>query len=265
MTSISFVIVTSGSDDHRMVEIIDSIEKLFIPQYEIIIVGGQSTTINKKNTTHIPFVENTPTPWLTRKKNLGVRFSQYEVCVVMHDYHVFESDWYIEFEKFGTDWDICVQQQFVMPKFGSYQGNGWRVGNIPGYPEIPYNFAVPWDITCFIPYAAIQGAYWVIKREKMLDHMLDETLLACQGDDIEWSSRVVPCWMGEKINQSGLKIVANPKCIAILNKEKEVAPCGPNNNEILKSLDWLWNKIRAGYRRPGVYHYEAALNKVILY
>jgi hypothetical protein len=121
----------------------------------------------------------------------------------MHDYHIFEPDWYIEFEKFGTDWDICVHQIRHMPEQASIRCNGWRAESIPGYPEIPNAMTIPWDIDCFIPYMPIQGAYWVAKKYVMLEQPLDERLIFGDSEDIEWSSRVVPGWKGEKIDQIG--------------------------------------------------------------
>ena len=265
MTGISFIIPTSGTNDAGLNQIIDSIESLSIPQYEVVIIGGLSCQVKRNNTTHIPFDETlTPSAWLTRKKNTGVIASRYDNLVIMHDYHIFEPDWYIEYEKFGQDWDICVHQIITSVEQGSQLGNGWRIGPIPGYPELPECMPVPWDIDCFIPYMAIQGSYWVAKKHVMLEEMLDENLLAGQEDDIEWSSRVVPGWFGQKPNQLGYKIVANPKCVARFTKLKPPYPGNPDWIAIRDSFNPLWEQLRAGQRRPGVYHYESNLGKVIL-
>ena len=83
MTGISFVIVTSGNNDDSINQIIDTIEHNNIPEYEVILVGGLTSTIKRNNTIHIPFDESMmPTVWLTRKKNTGVFSSRYEVCVI---------------------------------------------------------------------------------------------------------------------------------------------------------------------------------------
>ena len=265
MTGISFIIPTSGTNDVGITQIIDSIENLSIPHYEVIIIGGFECNVNRKNTTHIPFDESlTPVPWLTRKKNTGVIASKYDNLVIMHDYHIFDPDWYIEYEKFGQDWDICVHQIFASAQQGGQPGNGWRTSQIPGYREIPDCMTIPWDIDCFIPYMAIQGSYWVVKKEVMLNEMLDENLLSGQEDDIEWSSRVVPCWLGQKPEQIGYKIVSNPKCIARFNKLKPPYPNNPDFLAMQAAFTPLWDQLRAGVRRPGVYHYESNVGKVIL-
>ena len=265
MTGISFIITTAGTDDASLLQVIDSIESNKIPQYEIIIVGGLTTTVNRKNTIHIPFDETQkPTAWLTKKKNLGVKNSRYEIVVITHDYYIFDPDWYYEFVQFGTDWDICVQQTFSLPEYGSVRCNGWRAGPIPGYPEIPYCMTIPWDIDCFIPYMAIQGSFWVARRSVMMQTPMNENLLFGQEDDIEWSSRVVPGWLGRQFNQPPYRIVSNPKCITRFNKYKPPYPGNPDFAQWEKDLEWLWNLLRQGYRRPGVYHYERSLNKTVL-
>jgi hypothetical protein len=264
MTGISFVIVTSGTNDQSLNQIIDSIEALSIPEYEIVIVGGLTSTLNRTNTIHVQFDEKVkPKVWLTRKKNLGVQASKYDIVVIMHDYYVFDPDWYIEFEKFGFNWDICVHQGFHNDEQGGIRANGWRAEYIPGYPEIPYCMTIPWDIDCFIPYMPIQGAYWVAKKQVMLEQPLNENLLMGECDDIEWSSRVVPGWLGQKINQVGYKIVANPKCVTRFNKFKPTYPGNPNWAELERQYQPLWDLLRQGMRKAGVYHYERNVNKVI--
>ena len=267
MTGISIVIVTSGTNDTGLNQIIDSIEKLSIPNYQIVVVGGLSTTLVRKNTIHIPFDETLLNGriWLTRKKNLGVNNSKYDVLVIMHDYHIFEPDWYIEFEKFGLNWDICVHQIRHSSEQTSTRGNGWRVGQIPGYPEIPYAMTIPWDIDCFIPYMAIPGSYWVAKKHVMLEQPLADhlELTGGSGEDIEWSSRVVPGWQGEKVDQIGYNIVANPNCRLHFNKIKGTYPGNPDWDSSEKSMDLLWNFLRDGGRRSGTYHYEKSINKVV--
>lgn len=264
MTGISFIIATSGTNDSSLNDIIDSIEILSIPEYQIILVGGLHTTINRARTTHIPFDETLkPKAWLTRKKNLGVQASIYDVVVVMHDYYVFDSNWYTEFEKFGLDWDICVHQGFHSDQQGGIRANGWRAEFIPGYPDIPYCMTIPWDIDCFVPYMPIQGAYWVAKKHVMLEQPLDEKLLWGDSDDIEWSSRVVPGWLGQKINQNDYKIVSNPNCITRFNKIKPTYPGNPNWAQMEKDLEHLWSAIRNGQRRPGIFYYDK--HKIAIY
>jgi hypothetical protein len=115
----------------------------------------------------------------------------------MHDYISFHPDWYSEFEKFGTDWDICVHQSL---NFLGARADGWRVDGIPG---LPWACMVPYDIKDLVKNMCIQGNYACVKRELYLQHPLNENLLWGQAEDVEWSRRVVPI----------SKIDINPNCI----------------------------------------------------
>jgi len=207
MTGVSFCITTSGTNDSELKTVIDSIVALNIPNYEVIFIGGDSTTIETNDKIkHIPFDENQkahvmvggmPGRWTTRKKNLAVQASQYEVCVVQHDHTTFDPDWWIEFEKFGTYWDICIHQHL---QINGARGSGWRVDR---HPLLPRGCMIPYDLNDFVDYMPIQGNYVCIKREKYLEEPMDENRLWGQAEDTEWSTRIVPKF----------HIRCNPKCI----------------------------------------------------
>ena len=52
----TFGIITDGESDYNLIEVIDSIEKQNIPEYQIIIVGN--TRISRKNIFYIPLTLN---------------------------------------------------------------------------------------------------------------------------------------------------------------------------------------------------------------
>jgi hypothetical protein len=87
----------------------------------------------------------------------------------------------------------------------------------------------------------------------MLEEPLDENLIWGQSEDLEWSSRVVPGWLGKSTSPT-YKIVSNPKCVTYFNKWKEPYPGDPDWNELERSLEPVWNEIRSGKRRPGLYY-----------
>jgi glycosyltransferase involved in cell wall biosynthesis len=214
MTTISFCIITSGTEDDQLKRTIDSIIALNIPTYEIVVVGGNSEISNISNRIKwVPFdessraseiVDNKPGRWITRKKNLSVQNAQYEVCVVIHDYIQFDSNWWIEFEKFGTHWDICVHQ--ILNILGT-RAEGFRIDN---HPLLPRDCMVPWDMIDLIQYMGISGNYQCIKRERWLEEPMNENLLWGQAEEMEWSRRVVPKF----------HIKANPHCIVRCGKPR---------------------------------------------
>jgi hypothetical protein len=230
MTGISFVVATGGKNDASINQIIDSIEALHIPQYEVIIVGGETSTVNRANTKHLSFDEaQVSVPWLTKKKNMGARAAQYEVVVIMHDYIVFHPDWYKEFEKFGTHWDICVHQTLLS---NGVRGDGWRIDS---HPLLPRWCMVPYDMEDFAAYMGIQGNYFVIKRAWYLADPLDERRLFNQQDDTEWSRRIVP--------KSHIR--CNPKCIVQHNKAKPDDPNHAIDYQTMLNHQHIWDALRA--------------------
>jgi hypothetical protein len=75
----TFGIVTSGLDD-RVQLVINSIEQLNIPEYEVLIIGNSS--VSRDRTRIIPFNENERPAWITRKKNLITQHAKYENVVI---------------------------------------------------------------------------------------------------------------------------------------------------------------------------------------
>jgi len=99
----------------------------------------------------------------------------------------------------------------------------------------------------------------------MVEEPLNENMLKGDIEDIEWSSRVVPGWLGVKPEQNKYKVVANPRCVTRFTKEKPPYPVPPGYfEEVTRTLWWLWDELRAGKRRPGIYHYENSTNQIVL-
>ena len=63
----TFGIITTSSNKNRVLNIIQSIENENIPNYEIIIIGGDK--IEGRNVKHIEFDETIKKMWITKKKN----------------------------------------------------------------------------------------------------------------------------------------------------------------------------------------------------
>lgn len=237
MTGISFGITTSGTNDAMVNAVIDSIEAQQIPEYEIVLVGGATTTIQRPNVRHIPFDESTwahvtihghPGRWTTRKKNLSVQHAKYDLCVVMHDYIQINPGWYKAVEEFGYDWDMCFHNTLLS---NGERGDTWRINQFPGLPRW---CMIPYDIDLFLPYMILQGNFWIAKKSAMLAYPLNEDLLWGMDDDTEWSRRVIPnCRV--KMNGNAVVQYLKPR------------PDDPNHTTDRKTSDGLqdyWNSIR---------------------
>lgn len=64
--NITFGIITDGKSDANILRIIESINNLQIPFYEIIIIGN--SRIKSISVKIIPFDENQKKGWLTKKR-----------------------------------------------------------------------------------------------------------------------------------------------------------------------------------------------------
>ena len=186
----TFGIITAGTSDESLNLVIDSIERQNIPEYQILIVGNSQ--VSRKNTFIIPFDESIRPGWITRKKNIVTINARYENVVYTHDYVVFEDDWYEGFLKFGDDFKICMNK-FVNPDYSRFRD--WVIwphnDNFMDSIVLPNRECLlPYDMTHLSKYQYISGTYWVAKKQFMEDHPLDDNLLHCQGEDVEWSKRV---------------------------------------------------------------------------
>jgi hypothetical protein len=206
---ITFGIVTDGGFDPRINQMIDSIEALKVPYYEVIISGGRTSTIDRINTRHIPHDEDCGTEernrqswWITGKKNRITREAQHEFVVYMHDYHEFDPDWYIELLRYGPDFDVCCHR--VLNSEG-YRAYDWVTFD---HPRCPPQTFIPYERTDLTQYQYVSGGYWIARRAFMLANPLDESLYSGQEEDVEWSRRIR--------HTASLKV--NPHCVVRHNK-----------------------------------------------
>lgn len=182
----TFGITTTYENKERLIEIVDSIRALNIPKYEIVFIGsGDFNGLEGKDIKHIDFDETIKPLWITRKKNILAREARYENVVLMHDYHVFDKDWYTNFVSFGDDWEICSCPQYLIT--GARNPMDWSLWDKPGHGRawsLNYN---DWTQT---QYMYISGAFFIVKRKVILEEPLNENLVWNEEEDVEWSMRV---------------------------------------------------------------------------
>ena len=184
----TFGIVTAGTTN--LPKIIESIRAQQIPDEDIIVVGGSDPNMGIR---HIPFDETVKKGWISRKKNLITNNARHENIVFMHDYFYLDEDWFRGFQLFGNQWDICMN---MIINADGYRYRDWCIYSDPDhcYPKTgPHKhmaFVVPYfyDKT---KYMYISGGYWVAKKSVMEKHLLNETLGWGEGEDVDWSNRVL--------------------------------------------------------------------------
>jgi hypothetical protein len=185
----TFGIITSQKDAlNSLSSIIDSIKNLNIPNYEIIIIGGDED-YKSQNISIYSFEENPNGWWITKKKNLITKYAKYSNIVYLHDYIIFDKDWYKNFLNFGDNFNICMTQ-ILNPDDTRFRDwclwaeSATKIG-IP-YPKylVPYNFKYLSKVMY------ISGTYWIAKKQVMEEFPLNENLFWGQGEDVEWSKNV---------------------------------------------------------------------------
>jgi hypothetical protein len=180
----SFGIITSTKTCNFINQIIDSINNLLIQEYEIIIVGGENLYKNLDKVIHIPYEDINE---ISKKKNIITEMASYTNIVYLHDYIIFEDDWYDGFLKFGDDFNICMTK-IKNSDGGRYRD--WCLWSDDGNNFVKnLNYLIPYNITHLSKMMYISGAYWVAKKKFMLENKLNEKLLWGQGEDVEWSIR----------------------------------------------------------------------------
>jgi hypothetical protein len=176
----SFGIITNGNG--YIESIIESINRLNIPNYEILVVGTYSSNDNRVR------VIDSNTPFIGIKKNMVTENAIYENVVYLHDYISFSPDWYNGFLNFGNDFDVCMNK--IVNVDGS-RYRDWCLWSDDSYNFVtPLNYLLPYDISHLSKMMYISGAYWVSKKSFMLDNPINTTLKWGQGEDVEWSLRV---------------------------------------------------------------------------
>lgn len=209
----TFGIITDGNVDPFITRTIDSIRVLNIPRCEVIIVGN--TTIQNDDLVRtIPFNESIKRSWITRKKNIICNEAKYENIVLLHDYIVFDSNWYNGFLQFGNDFEVCIN------KVKNLDGTRFRdyslfINYVQCHDSrfksqclLPYDYKLT-PITAKLSY--ISGAYYVLKKSTALKFPLDEAKSHGDGDDVDF------CY---KIAQAGILIKMNPYSIVQFMKQK---------------------------------------------
>ena len=188
----TFGIITDGTNDSKIELIIDSVEKLEIPKYEIIIVGNSN--IDRKNTSIIEFDENIKPKWITKKKNIITENSKYENIVYSHDYISYSEDWYKGFLKYGNDFKACMtriinydNQRYRdwISSFNSFSLDEWINQYSSEWSQ--RHRVIPYDLKHLSKYMYFSGAYWVSKKYIMEEIPLNEDLCWGECEDLDWS------------------------------------------------------------------------------
>jgi hypothetical protein len=202
----TFGIITAGNNLNTLQLIFDSIySQIPIDSFEIILVGGEA--IEYPNLLHIPFDENQKRMWITKKKNLITNNATHNNVVYMHDYISLVPGWYKGQLESGNNFDIR------MDKIINYDGTRFRDWCL--WPHNDNNMDTIVGKECLIPYNVnelneymyISGAYWICKKNIMVEYPLNEDLSWGEGEDVEWSKQVRLKYKFQMNVNSSVKII----------------------------------------------------------
>lgn len=221
----TFGIVTTPGQEARVNQIIASIEAQNIPaqDYEILIVGNFN--LNRKspkndNIRVFGFDETVKKGWITKKKNLIAEHAKFPHLCLMHDYIVLTPGWYENFIKFGSDWNACMNK--VIRRDGVRYIDWFRIEGQMFYLDYN-NLNHTTDHSMFL-----SGYYFCVKRDFLRQYPLDENRVWGEGEDNEWSFRVIKEW-NLKCNSNSVVQLIKPNRFF---RETGRLACGPNGEVI---------------------------------
>lgn len=184
----TFGICTDHKNKDSILSAIQSIIDLNIINYEIIVIGGmESSYFNRPNVIFVNFDENIKSIWITKKKNDIAKIAKYENLCLMHDYFVFNSDWYegyLKFDKEFGHWDVASNPQIMLD--GKRHLLDWT-GRDKNTGERFFPNYLDWSR---IDEQYISGGFFLVKTQVLLDNLFDENRGWDQEEDVEWSNRI---------------------------------------------------------------------------
>jgi hypothetical protein len=185
----TFGIVTAGTNDILLENLINSIYLQQIPEFEIIIVG--STSIKQTaNIILIPFDESIRSGWITKKKNIIYNRAKYDNLIMVHDYYLFSKGWYNGFLTFGDDYDVCVNKILTIngERYIDYLISPFGLNGVTNRRHfLPYDLKLTPQLSrlCYI-----SGGYYCIKKDIALKYLYDERLSYNLAEDMELFQRL---------------------------------------------------------------------------
>ncbi len=200
----TFGIITDASPAScgRLTDIIQSIKKLNVPRYEVVLVGSRGKLLphfNEPMIKIVDFDETIKEKWITRKKNLITQNANYDNVVYSHDYIIYDANWYQGWKEFGDDYHACMNRIINIDGsrfrdwtiFDDYGLPEWRAAaQYSGYNRQVRENLLPYDENGLNKFQYLSGTYWVAKKSLMQEMPQDENLVWGQGEDLVWSYRV---------------------------------------------------------------------------
>jgi hypothetical protein len=182
---LTFGIMTTYDNIFQLNQVIDSIVNLEIPDVEIIVAGSYNDNdwhdvrpIAKHILTH---------GWTPVKKNLVAKVAQHDMLCLLHDYYLFDLDWFKKWKEFDSfnDWEIATNPQYLIN--GVRHFTDWVVWD---HPNLPRYTSLRYDDWSHTKYQYVSGGFFLVRRDFLRAYPFDEGMQPGSAEDVEWSLRV---------------------------------------------------------------------------
>ena len=182
--NVTFGIMSTYEDVPRLNAVIASIKALAIPNVEILVMGSY-----QHDWGHVdPSVQHILTDgWTPVKKNLAAKFARHETLCLIHDYYLFDKDWYKNWVAFNEHctWEIASNPQYLLN--GKRHFTDWVIWD---HPTLPRYYSLHYNDWSQTQYQYVSGGYFLVKRDFLREHPFNEEMKPGSAEDVEWSLRV---------------------------------------------------------------------------
>ena len=175
----SFGIITMEGQDKGVDDEIESIKKLNIPEYEILIAGDYNGLYKKDKIIRIIEFDDKKNPgWITKKKNIVCENAKYENIVVTHNKFLFDGNWHKGMKKYGNYFEVlsCVISTPEGERAGDWLTYGTDWSKIARIGLLEYK---DWDKNVYV-----DGGFYILKKSVWKKVGWNEKVFWGQGEDI---------------------------------------------------------------------------------
>lgn len=185
----SFGIVSDGRKNEKISEIIKQIERLLIPQFEIIVCGPAAQLRFEKD---IKILDDSDLYGdfripISRKKNKIIKNAIYENLVIIHDRIKFPGDWYEKIRLYGNYFEF-LSTKVLDEKTKLKRVVDW-VQYSGDFNEISVNGELL-NYSKWTPHVYIDGGYIIGKRSIFNSLLYNDYLHWGEAEDLEMSKRL---------------------------------------------------------------------------
>lgn len=198
----TFWIITNGTRNDWIADLVGSIENLNVPHFEIIICGKYDQPVTDERFKYIPFNKRSREWWITKKKNLIIETASYQNIIIVHDRYIFDSGWFDGMKKWGNNFEFlsCAQKiQWTSETFwGRAQVFYWRSKTLSDFRKNScYALA---EVDDRDDHESIFLGGWILIMKKNIWILLNEVLFWNQAEDVALTSELRSNWTLPRFN-----------------------------------------------------------------